>query len=162
MRQIISSLLICKLLIGQNSYTVPGFFQILSSNYHVVGVEAKLSDLMKCEVWEEIPPDKQDALKIYTTLKESSRRSGNTFMDFKRLPTHPKLKGKLQEFTEAIGYLQKHNVIVLEKPPNVGKERIFLERLWSSEKRIAEGLVCLLMDHQEKPYSVQADIDRYA
>ncbi len=125
-------------------------------------MEAKLNDLEKCDLWDDMPQDKQDALCIYNVLKDNARKSGNTFMDFRLLHSNQKLKGKLKfkQFQNGIDYLHETDVIVLETPSGGGKERIYLQKLWEAEKKIAEDLVMLIMDQKANPYPVEADVNR--
>lgn len=102
---------------------------------------------MSCELFSKMSSEQQNALKVYSHFKVYCRQFGHTYIDRKVLDE--KMKMPEVSIWEAVAFLRKHGVLMLEK------EKIALRNLYKYEKDIVECLHQLIV---REPWKIDLDV----
>ena len=131
-----------------------GFRKVLKKQFHISGIEAKLSGFIKCDLLSEMPVDKHDALYIYNALSEVTHRCGHTYVLLGELkkqkyydkPYSPQ-SHHVTKWEQALAYLKEIQVVGTEGDISNDRCHVFLTHLRDYEKTIASNLSTMMMNN---------------
>lgn len=115
--------------------------------FRLVRCETTLKDFMSCELFSKMSSEQQNALKVYHELKGYCSQFGHTYID--RTVLEEKMKMQEERIWEAVAFLRKHGVVIIEK------QKIALRNLYKYEKEIAE---CLQQLIEGEPWKIDLDV----
>lgn len=149
-----------------------GFKKVLKDQFHISGIEAKLSAFIECNLLSGMPDDKQDALYIYNALSEVTRRCGHTYVLLRELKKqkyydkpYARQSHYVKQWERALAYLKEIQVIGTEGDIyDDDRCHVFLTHLRDYEKKIASNLSTMIMNQESwiGPIDVKEEVSTYS
>ncbi|XP_033741059.1 DNA helicase B-like [Pecten maximus] len=134
------------------------FKRVLVKEYNVMGIEVSKEVLRKCGILSKIPQLYQEAIELYTYVKNETNAHGHTCLHLNSNYHDDKLGHINMERNqgEVLRYLYNKEILVRERMG--GKVWTFPQDLWKSEVNIAKGLNHLFQQHIYNPEILDIDI----
>lgn len=148
-----------------------GFKKVLKDQFHISGIEAKLSGFIECNLLSGMPDDKQDALYIYNALSEVTRRCGHTYVLLRELKQqkyydkpYARQSHYVKQWGRALAYLKEIQVIGTEGDIYDDRCHVFLTHLRDYEKKIASNLSTMIMNQESwiGPIDVKEEVSTFS
>lgn len=113
-----------------------GYWTVLTERFGLSGCEAKLSSFEYCNLLQKMPVVMRDALRIYHSLREMTRKFGHTYVYLQQL------KGKLRvtNWEGSLSYLSSIDAVKTSEDHLGNKRHVFLPYL----RRCEQGIACNL------------------
>ncbi|PFX33712.1 DNA helicase B [Stylophora pistillata] len=132
-----------------------GYWRVLKERFELSSCEVKLKSFQDCNLLNQMPIAKQDALCIYNALSGLILKDGHTFVEFKMLKKMEKLKG-ITNWKESLDYLKEIDVVGTSENHLGDNQHVFLTHIRHYEEGIAKQ-VAAIMD--KKPWLDNVKID---
>ncbi|XP_060067497.1 DNA helicase B-like [Ylistrum balloti] len=134
------------------------FKRLLVKEYHVMGIEVSQEVLRKCGILSKIPKLYQEAIELYTYVKNETNAHGHTCLHLNSDHHNKKLDTLNKDSNQGavLKYLYDKEILVRERIG--GKVWTFPYDLWKSEVNIAKGLNQLFEQHIDSPKILDIDV----
>ena len=130
-----------------------GYWSVLKQRFNLSSCEVKLKSFEDCNLLDQMPIAKQDALHIYNALSRLLRKYGHTYVEFKMLTKE--LNG-VRNWKKSLDYLREIDVVGTSEDHLGDNRHVFLTHVRRYEEGIARNVVAVM---DEKPWTSNVEID---